>query len=97
MNPDPKKLPERSPRYLAFIRTKPCMKCKTPFNVQAAHQNFGNGTMGGKASDLQAVPLCYYCHRLEHDIGGKNFWGSVDVKKKCEDLKDEFDSQGGKL
>jgi len=93
----PKTLPVRSKRYLAFVRTKPCLNCEGWVDIQAAHQNFGYGIMGGKVSDLQTIPVCGECHRLEHSVGGKRFWVGYDLKAVCADLLKEFKAQGGKL
>jgi len=65
-------------QYLDFIRSKPCIRCDRP--AVAAHQNLGQGCMAGKASDIQALPLCNDCHnmagRSEHR-GQVTFWADV--------------------
>ena len=58
----PKIKPVRSKKYLAFIRDHLCAKCGAVHEIEAAHQNIGSGKMGGKVSDLQAIPLCRTCH-----------------------------------
>jgi len=68
--------PWRSPKYLAFIRTKPCLACGSTQNVQAAHQNLGSGSKSIKAPDCQAVPLCFECHQNEHN-GRLTFWTTI--------------------
>ncbi len=52
--------PIRDPGFLAFIRTFPCEFCGTTQGVQAHH--FGAHGMATKASDHEAIPLCYLHH-----------------------------------
>lgn len=48
----------RDGKYLAWIRTRPCLVCgRVP--SEAHHETEpGHGAMGLKASDFRAVPLC---------------------------------------
>lgn len=67
----PKKKTTRSPRYLAWIRLKPCAYCYAAAPSEAAHYG-GKGASGGtglKASDLFTVPLCHGCHVTFHAAG----------------------------
>ena len=70
---DPK--PERSPKYLEFIRSMPCAVCGTQRGVEAAHT--GPHALGRKASDFSAIPLCGPCHRTGrvsyHRLGPAEF------------------------
>ena len=61
--------PYRSKRYLSWIREQPCTHCRAPAPSEAHHMIgiAGGGTMGGKASDVLACPLCSTCHRDLHD------------------------------
>ncbi len=70
----PRKGPERSEPYKAWIRTLPCLACGIEGQSEAAH----TGTDGGmrmKASDFSCVPLCPNCHTQNpdayHTAGGK--------------------------
>lgn len=77
--PDPKTGVWKSPKYLAFIRTKPSLysgRLGTEADpIVAAHQSFGKKGTGMKVSDTQAVPLLHSEHtRWEHQKGGKRFW-----------------------
>lgn len=108
-NPRPKTKAVRSERYKAFIRTKPCLACSSTENIQAAHEDFGYGTMGGKAPDIQGIPLCFECHRLEHQYGYWKFWKrvftTIDTRTeitavlatRCLDYINEFIANGGKF
>lgn len=94
-NPQAKIKPVRSKRYLSFIRSKPCIVCGSLLHAQAMHHSFGQGTMGGKPSDLWCLPGCHSCHHLEHLKGNE-----VPVEFRaimCLKFINEFFSQGGKL
>jgi len=69
------KQPARSPKYLAWIRTFPCLLCRRLRGVEAAHS--GPHGIGQKASDFSALPLCSDCHRegkfSYHNLGPKFF------------------------
>lgn len=53
--------PIRDRKYLAFVRSLPCLVCCSIKRVEAAH--FGPHGLGQKASDLSAIPLCRIHHR----------------------------------
>ena len=61
----------RDPKYLAFLRKQPCCVCRwipstsCSYLIEAHHTTTGG--MGIKGSDLQAVPLCFACHRHVHE------------------------------
>jgi hypothetical protein len=80
-----------------FIRSKPCLKCcrygDIQINVVPAHQNFGFGSMGSKASDLWTIPLCTDCHLQEHNQGHETFWEGYDLKLECLKLINEYFTQ----
>ncbi len=62
------------PAYLAFIRTHPCIVCRSTW-VEAAH--VGERGLGQKCSDREALPMCAHCHRTgpeAHHVIGKVFW-----------------------
>lgn len=73
--------PDRDEKYLAFIRTLPCVVCtklaitQQHAPTEAAHT--GPHGMAQKAADDQALPLCARHHRLGnaslHRLG-KLFW-----------------------
>lgn len=53
-------------KYLAFVKTQPCINCGNP-NSEPHHViGLGMGAMGIKASDIHAVPLCRHCHNQVH-------------------------------
>lgn len=72
--------PVRDPQYLKFLRLLPCVCCTKTRNVEAAH--FGARGMSQKASDLDALPLCRWCHQTGpqsyHTLGARRF---VEVQK----------------
>ena len=60
----------KSKKYLDFVRTLPCCHCGAPSEPHHVI-GVGMGKMGGKASDIHAVPLCREDHTLVHqDPGG---------------------------
>ena len=90
------KIPKfRSPAFRKWIRTLPCLMCKILNKSECAHKRKGNdGAMAMKPSDKNSVPLCNTCHRKQHDIGEKAFWGNKidkvdDVADKLFDLWEE--------
>jgi len=82
MRLQPRRGPDRSPGYLAWIRTLGCVVCAR-FNgastvVEAAHTNaLGSRGMGQKTSDFSAIPLCAAHHRENldsyHRLGENGF------------------------
>jgi len=67
--------PLRDSRYLAWIRTLPCVICGSRRGVEAAHT--GPRGLGQKASDTSAIPLCHRHHRTGNDsyhhLGARRF------------------------
>lgn len=60
--------PWRSPRYLEWVRSRPCSHCRTPAPSEAHHIiGIAGGQVGSKAGDQLAVPLCTRCHRNLHN------------------------------
>ena len=57
--------PARSPKYLAWIRTLPCLVCGRAIGVEAAHT--GPHGIGQKSADTSAIPLCVQHHRTGRD------------------------------
>jgi hypothetical protein len=75
----PKKLPFRSAKYLAFIRAMPCETCQSRYAIQVHHESTDGGTMGGKTSDENTLALCIRCHLDRHNMGRKSFWKSFNI------------------
>jgi hypothetical protein len=68
----PQRGPNRSPDYLAWIRTLPCVVCSRVSGwatvAEAAHTNaLGPRGLGQKATDFSAIPLCSGHHRENPD------------------------------
>jgi hypothetical protein len=67
--------PVRNPGYLRWIRSLPCVACRTTYAVEAAHT--GPHGLGQKSSDLSAIPLCGKHHRTGddsyHRLGPRRF------------------------
>ena len=63
-----------SPKYLAHIRTLPCLVCQQP--AEAHHlMIIGRRGMGMKTEDKYAVPLCHPHHMELHMMGDEfSFW-----------------------
>ena len=55
----------RNPRYLAWIRTLPCLVCGRTTGIEAAHT--GPHGMAQKSPDISAIPLCARHHRTGRD------------------------------
>lgn len=76
---------QHSDAHLKFIRTLPCIVCKNEHETEAAHIRFGDlrvakpkAGIGEKPDDAFTLPLCGQCHRTQHGMNEKAFWGSVD-------------------
>jgi len=67
--------PVLSPKYLAWIRTQPCLVCGSIRRIEAAHT--GPHGLGQKSPDTSAVPLCAAHHRTAkdsyHRLGPRRF------------------------
>jgi hypothetical protein len=65
----------RNPKYLAWIRTQPCVVCGTRRGIEAAHT--GPHGLGQKSPDTSAIPLCSTHHRTGkdsyHRLGPREF------------------------
>jgi len=63
--------------YQAFIRSQPCLICGS-FESQHHHESLSGGTMGGKCSDRESLPLCSICHtwscKSRHRLGRYSFF-----------------------
>jgi hypothetical protein len=55
----------RNPRYLAWIRTLPCLVCGGRRRIEASHT--GPHGLGQKSPDSSAIPLCVRHHRTGND------------------------------
>src|ERR1700680_506133 len=67
--------PARNSRYLAWIRTQPCLVCGSTRWIEAAHT--GPHGLGQKSPDASAIPLCPRHHRTGkdsyHKLGPRKF------------------------
>lgn len=69
MNPIPKPKTKRDPKYLAWIRKKPCPYCGRTYEIEAHHirrQIWGAGT-SQKPHDYVAVPRCQTHHHPAYE------------------------------
>jgi hypothetical protein len=82
MRLQPRRGPDRSPEYLAWIRTLGCVVCSRVSGaatvVEAAHTNaLGPRGIGQKTTDFSAIPLCGAHHRENpdsyHRLGEQKF------------------------
>ena len=84
----PTRGPERSPEYLAWIRTLPCAVChRSPggVSIEAAHTSaLGPRGISQKSPDYSAVPLCTWRHRAGpdsyHRLGERSFEERFGIK-----------------
>ena len=65
--------PIRDDKYLAWVRTQPCVVCGAG-PCQAAHQRLLSGSTGSKPDDYHALPNCSLCHMCEHSKGVVTMW-----------------------
>ncbi len=73
-----KKKTWRSKKYLAFIRSKPCLVCSHKAIAHHIRIESNAGT-SKKPGDYWSVPLCVV-HHDEHDhLGRDSFWGKYDI------------------
>lgn len=65
----------RSQKYMAWVRTKPCVITGDEHNIVAHHVRLGNGGGTGlKPSDFRTVPLRADVHVELHNVGEGKFW-----------------------
>lgn len=57
--------PARNPKYLAWIRSRPCVVCGASRGIEASHT--GLHGLGQKSPDSSAIPLCARHHRTGND------------------------------
>ena len=57
-----------APEYLVFVRTRPCIVCRS--GASDAHHLVSRGAGG---SDYQAIPLCRKHHSEIHQVGRGKF------------------------
>ena len=57
--------PVRNPRYLAWVRTHPCVVCGASRGIEASHT--GPHGLGQKSPDSSVIPLCATHHRTGND------------------------------
>ena len=56
--------------YLAFVRRLPCSVSDCRGRSEAHHVRLaGQGSIGLKTDDTQAVPLCHIHHMAYHNVG----------------------------
>jgi hypothetical protein len=74
------------PRFLAWIRTLPCLLCGDNTTVEAAHVRMSEPRLGKrqtgkgeKPDDRWVLPLCHAHHDMQHLKGEKIFWLVHDV------------------
>jgi len=90
----------RDRKYLAWIRTQPCLTCRTTRGIEAAHT--GKAGMGIKSTDYSALPLCGPCHRTGaasyHNLGERRWsdaWG-VDIGARVAAYRERYNQEQAK-
>jgi len=97
--------PERSPEYLAWIRTLGCVICSRVDGgftvIEAAHTNaLGCRGLSEKSSDFSAIPLCARHHREDsdsyHRLGERGFARKhrLDLRQMVRGLNKAFSERG---
>ena len=97
----PRRGPERSPEYLAWIRTLGCAVCSRVNSggtaIEAAHTNALSARgIGQKTTDFSAIPLCTDHHREARDsyhrLGEQRFAQDrrIDLKELALRLQNRF-------
>ena len=80
----PRRGPARDAKYLAWIRTQPCIVCiGVDGPSEAAH--IGPHGMAQKASDYDTLPICAVHHReLQASLHkmGRRFWDTFDLNRE---------------
>lgn len=66
--------PIRSKKYRYWVAQLPCASCGIANDTVIPHHliGVGQGVMGGKACDLNLMPLCFDCHQEVHLHSTKN-------------------------
>jgi len=97
MTPYPKIKAFRSKPFLKFICSKPSLYSgqygTADDPIVASHQGFGRKGTAHKSPDIYAVPLLWSEHQqLEHQKGGKTFWGHqyYALPLRCLEYVNEF-------
>jgi hypothetical protein len=77
---------KKDPRYLAWLRTMPCLLCGDNVSVEACHvrkadlaRDKRQTGAGEKPDDRWALPMCGTHHRYSHHMGEPAFWILVGV------------------
>jgi hypothetical protein len=90
---------KKDPRFLAWLRTMPCLLCGDNVSVEACHVRKGDLARdkrqtgaGEKPDDRWALPMCGTHHRYSHHMGEPAFWTlvGVDPLEVCQVLFDLF-------
>ena len=100
LRPHPKRRPLRDPKYLAWIRTQPCVLSqwcidRAMNDIHAHHvPEHGHASVGQKVSDRRTVPLCRIGHSTYHQIGRVYFEDRymVNLEREIERLNREYDA-----
>jgi hypothetical protein len=71
----------RSQAHCNFVRSHACSFCGSTAAIEVAHVRVGSGAgFSQKPDDFRTVSLCRECHREQHTIGERSFWGHKDVE-----------------
>ena len=60
------------PKYLAYLRTLPCVCCGSPLTEAHHLLSMGGRGAGLKEVDMLSIPLCRADHAALHNNGAKN-------------------------
>lgn len=81
----------RDSKYLAFIRTLPCLICGTTYNVQSHHTDTGGVAIVG--SDYSALPVCLSHHRdIHQSMSKRGPWSEEELLEITTRLKKVYEN-----
>ena len=71
-----------SVKHQKFVASFPCVVCGNDTQVQACHirsiPKLGNVGKGIR-DDAYCIPMCFTCHKLQHEIGELEFFGKFNI------------------
>jgi len=76
----------RDEKHRRFIASLPCIVTGIEGSSQAAHIRKGLYAMGMKPDDSLCVPLTWWQHSKQHDIGEESFWSDYGGINRAKDF-----------
>ena len=79
--------PYRSKKYLAFVRSHPCVVCGRKAQAHHVRRHYWGAGTAIKPHDYVTIPLCLVCHKPETE-------NSLNVERIIIDLLMEYIEKG---